>query len=197
MGINELPEIRDYWSTNEQLHYFPVASRIPRKRFMELSTYLHFANNENIVTRGQPEYDWLAKVRPVITALQKSFLEAYNPHRENAIDEAMIKFKGRSSLKQYLPMKPIKRGFKVWVRADSQNGYLCNFDIYTGKEESAETNLGAKFVKKLSRTLVERDTTCTLTIFSLQFLCWMIFWKMSCMLAAPSAKTEGVFLRPL
>ena len=154
MGINELPEIRDYWSTNEQLHYFPVASRIPRKRFMELSTYLHFANNENIVTRGQPEYDRLAKVRPVITALQKSFLEAYNPHRENAIDEAMIKFKGRSSLKQYLPMKPIKRGFKVWVRADSQNGYLCNFDIYTGKEESAETNLGAKVVKKLSRTLV-------------------------------------------
>ena len=115
---------------------------------MELSTYLHFANNENIVTRGQPEYDRLAKVRPVITALQKSFLEAYNPHRENAIDEAMIKFKGRSSLKQYLPMKPIKCGFKVWVRADSQNGYLCNFDIYTGKEESAETNLGAKVVKK-------------------------------------------------
>ena len=195
MGINELPEIRDYWSTNEQLHYFPVASRIPRKRFMELSTYLHFANNENIVTRGQPKYDRLAKVRPVITALQKSFLEAYNPHRENAIDEAMIKFKGRPSLKQYLPMKPIKRGFKVWVRADSQNGYLCNFDIYTGKE-SVETNLGAKVVKKLLRTLVG-DTTCTLTIFSLQFLCWMIFWKMSCMLAAPSAKTEGVFLRPL
>ena len=97
MGINELPEIRDYWSTNDPLHYFPVASRIPRKRFMELSTYLHFANNENIVARGQPEYDRLAKVRPVITALQKSFLEAYKPHRENVIDEAMIKFKGRSS----------------------------------------------------------------------------------------------------
>ena len=154
MGINELPEIRDYWSTNDQLHYFPVASRIPRKRFMELSTYLHFANNENIVARGQPEYDRLAKVRPVITALQKSFLEAYKPHRENAIDKAMIKFKGRSSLKQHLPMKPIKRGFKVWVRADSHNGYLCNFEIYTGKEDSVETNLGAKVVKKLSRTLV-------------------------------------------
>ena len=41
-----------------------------------------------------------------------------------------------------------------WVRADSHNGYLCNFDIYTGKEESAEVNLGAKVVKKLSRMLV-------------------------------------------
>jgi len=55
MGINELPEIHDYWSTNDHLHYFPVASRIPQKQFMELSTYLHFTNNENIVARGQPE----------------------------------------------------------------------------------------------------------------------------------------------
>ena len=122
MRVNELPEIRDYWSTNDQLHYFPVASHISRKRFMELSTYLHFANNENIAAHGQPEYDRLAKVRPVIIALQKSFLEVYNPHRENAVDEAMIKFKRRSSLKQYLPMKPIEREFKVWVRADSHNG---------------------------------------------------------------------------
>ena len=195
MGINELPEIRDYWSKNDQLHYFPVASRIPWKRFMELSTFLHFANNENIVARGQPEYVRLAKVRPVITTLQKSFFEAYSPHRENAIDKAMIKFKGRSSLKQYLPMKPIKCGFKVWVRSDSHNGYLCNFDLYTGKEESVETDLGAKVVKKLSRWV--RDTTCTLTTVFHQFLCWKIFWKMSCMLVAPSAKTEGVFLRPL
>ena len=65
-----------------------------------------------------------------------------------------MKFKGRSSLKQYLPMKPTKRGFKVWVRADSHNGFICNFDVYTGKEESAETNLGSKVVKKLSRSLV-------------------------------------------
>ena len=108
MGINELPEIQDYSSTNDLLNYFPVASHIPRKRFLELSTYLHFATN--IAARGQPEYDRLAKVRPVITALQKSFLDANNPHRENAIDEDMIKFKGRSSLKQYLPMKPIKCG---------------------------------------------------------------------------------------
>ena len=38
---------------------------------------------------------------------------------ENSIDEAMIKFKGRSSLKQYVSLKPIKRGIKAWVRADA------------------------------------------------------------------------------
>lgn len=45
----------------------------------------------------------------------------------------MIKFKGRCSLKQYMPKKPIKRGFKVWVIAD-KSGYCLKFDIYTGKQ---------------------------------------------------------------
>ena len=141
-----------WWGSTSSLksrttgQWMTVASHIPRKRFFGA---LHLPPLcTNIAARGQPEYDWFAKVCPVITALQKSFLEANNPHRENAIDEAMIKFKGRSSLKQYLPKKPIKRGFKVWVRADSHNGYLCNFEIYTGKEKSTEVNLGAKVVKK-------------------------------------------------
>ena len=63
MGINELPEICDYWSTNDQLHYFPVASRIPRKRFMELSIYLRFSfvvlkvmmSHKNIITPLQTQ----------------------------------------------------------------------------------------------------------------------------------------------
>ncbi len=153
MGMNRLPDLYDYWSLDEAFHYFPVASRITRKRFLEIQRYLHFANNETIIGRGEPGFDRLAKVRPVLESLRQSFLTKYRPHRENAIDEAMIKFKGRSALKQYLPKKPTKRGFKVWVRADSVNGYVCDLDVYTGKEESTELELGAKVVKKLSRPL--------------------------------------------
>jgi len=36
-------------------------------------------------------------------------------------------------MKQYLPKKPVKRGFKVWVRADVQTGFFCDFQVYTGK----------------------------------------------------------------
>ena len=154
MGINKLPDLYDYWSTNELYHYFPIASRITRKRFLELSRFLHFADNGIIPSRGEPGYDRLAKVRPVIEMVRQSFLSSYNPHCENSIDEAMIKFKGRSTLKQYMPKKPIKRGFKVWVRADSHNGLISNLDVYTGRDDSTETNLGAKVVKKLSRSLV-------------------------------------------
>ena len=46
----------------------------------------------------------------------------------------MIKFKGRSSIKQYLPLKSIKRDYKVWCLYDPITG---NYQIYLGKEETS------------------------------------------------------------
>lgn len=66
----------------------------------------------------------------------------------------MIKFKGRSTLKQYMPMKPIKRGFKVWARADSHSGYLYQFQVYAGKTENVETGLGSNVVLTLCQSLI-------------------------------------------
>ena len=59
----------------------------------------------------------------------------------------MVPYKGRSSLKQYMPQKPVKRGFKVWVRADSTNGYVSQFQVYT--TSSTEKGLGSRVVKDL------------------------------------------------
>lgn len=118
------------------------------------STISHFRDNDTIIPRGEEGYDRLAKVRPVIDSLRQRFLESYNSQKENAIDEAMVPFKGQSSLKQYVSLKPVRRGFKIWVRADSNNGYMCDFSVYIGKEESAEEDLRPKVVKKLSRPLI-------------------------------------------
>ena len=85
--------------------------------------------------------------------LQKKFLELYQPHCENAIDEAMIPFQGRSSLKQYMPAKPVKRGIKVWCRADSHNGYMCETQVYTGKSDGVEGGLGKRVILDLSKRL--------------------------------------------
>ena len=75
--------------------------------------FLHFADNSSLPERDDPQYDRLGKVRPVMEKLQERFTEVYQPHCENAIDEAMIPFQGRSTLKQYMPAKPVKRGIKV------------------------------------------------------------------------------------
>lgn len=94
MGINQLPEIRDYWSTNEYLHNAPIADRISRDRFEQITHYLHFTDNEMLPSRGEEGYSRLQKVDPVITHLKYRFQSVYHPHCQVSIDEAMIPFKG-------------------------------------------------------------------------------------------------------
>ena len=132
MGINRLPEIRDYWSTDETLRYAPIADRITRDRFEEITRYLHFVDNDKLPSRGEDGYSRLQKVDPIVSALKDRFQSAYYPHCQLSVDEAMIPFKGRSSMKQYMPMKPVKHGFKVWAMADALNGYVYNLNVYTG-----------------------------------------------------------------
>ena len=50
MGINQLPEIRDYWSTDRNLHYAPIADRISRDRFEEC------LDNTTLPSRGEDGY---------------------------------------------------------------------------------------------------------------------------------------------
>ena len=72
----------------------------------------------------------------------------------------MAKFKGRSTLKQYLPLKPIKRGIKIWVRSDSLTGYAYDLNIYCGKEAvQDEMTLGERVVTKLCSSIKAKDVT--------------------------------------
>ena len=95
----------------------------------------------------------LGKVRPLIDHLSSKFSSLYDPSKDVAVDEAMIKFQRRSTLKQYMLMKPIKRGIKVWVLGDSANGYFSRFQVYTGRQENREVGLGAHGVKTLNSDL--------------------------------------------
>ncbi len=155
MGLNHLPSINDYWSRD---HYAPIADVISRQRFRDISQYLHFVDNDHLVPRGDPSYNRLGKIRPLIEHLGERFEALYNPTQNVAVDEAMIKFQGQSSLKQYnMPMKLIKRGIKVWVLADSANGYFHKFDIYTGKQKKRQVGLGEYVVKTCACNHLQRD----------------------------------------
>ena len=63
-------------------------------------------------------------------------------------------------MKQYVPLKPVKRGFKVWAMADARNGYVYDFNVYTGATGDRETGLGEKVVLRLAESII---TSCTLT----------------------------------
>ena len=52
-----------------------------------------------------------------------------------------------------MPLKPVQRGFKIWIRVDSISAYVSDFSVYTGKEETVERDLGGKVAKKLVELL--------------------------------------------
>ena len=63
-------------------------------------------------------------MRPLLESLSQNYLQYYKPSEKQAIDESMVSLKDRSTLKQYNPQKPIKRGFNIWVRVD-EHGFVC------------------------------------------------------------------------
>lgn len=62
MGINHLPEIRDYWSRDPRLHYSPISDRISRERYEEISRYLHFVYNDTLPLKEGSGYQQLQNI---------------------------------------------------------------------------------------------------------------------------------------
>ena len=87
MGIVREPEIRDYWCL---LHYSPIAGRIRRRRFEEITRYFYLVNNTILLQIRQPGYNCL---QDVLDLVHKQFLAVYSPHATISVDEAMIPFK--------------------------------------------------------------------------------------------------------
>ena len=140
MGVVQLPAVDNYWSIDPILTHPWFRSVFTRLRFRQILRYLHVADNSKALQRSDPNYDKLWKVRYLINALSSKCLELYNPHPQISIDESMIGTKCRLSFIQYLPKKPVKWGIKVWVCADSVNGYIYTFDVYCGANS---TNVSA------------------------------------------------------
>jgi len=158
MGIHGLPRFRMFWSTDPLFRVQPVADVMTRQRFMKLLGNLHINDNNKAVPRGDPAYDRLHKIRPLLTELNANFQKQAVASSSQSIDEAMIRFKGRSCFRQYMPMKPIKRGYKVWVRADAKTGYMYQFQLYTGKDDGDGTGLASRVVKQLTNSLMNTST---------------------------------------
>ncbi|KAK9965402.1 hypothetical protein ABG768_018879 [Culter alburnus] len=64
MTVVRMPSYRMYWQTATR--YDPIATVMGRKRFDKLRTYIHMNDNTNVKQKGEPGYDPLFKVRPVL-----------------------------------------------------------------------------------------------------------------------------------
>ena len=62
------------------------------------------------------------------------------PEKINSVDEQMIPFKGKSSLRRYLPKKPKKWGFKVFSR-NGQSGFCYDFEVEGAPDPQQENKI--------------------------------------------------------
>ena len=151
MGLVNLPSALDYFSTEPILSHPWFPSILSRDRFLLISRYFHISND------AQFPGDKLGKLRPFIDHLIRSFQKHWTPHREISIDEQMIGTRCRVSFMQYMPKKPVKFGVKNWVLADSVMPYVCNFQIYTGRNErTPEVGLPHRVVMDLAEPYLNK-----------------------------------------
>ena len=81
----------------------------------------------------------------------------YSPDRQLAIDETLIKFKGKLHFIQFIPIKPGRFGIKAFALAESKNGYVLNRKICTGKENGVvQRELGKKVVTAVFQPFLDK-----------------------------------------
>ncbi|KAE9525654.1 hypothetical protein AGLY_014181, partial [Aphis glycines] len=139
MSVIKMPAYRMYWA--QYTKYSMISDTMSRNRFTALRTYVHFNDNTNCFPSTDVRHDKLFKIRPFIDAIQHIF-KLIEPEEHLAIDEIIIPFKGRSSMKLYNKSKPHKWGIKMFALA-SKSGIVHDFEIYVGKGTvKSNTNLG-------------------------------------------------------
>ncbi|KAL9983136.1 hypothetical protein ACROYT_G005268 [Oculina patagonica] len=80
--------------------------------------------------------DSFKKKWPMVDLLECKFSAAYVPGKNITVDEGLVKFNGRLSFKQYMPVKPDKFGIKVWLLADAETYYVPRLQVYLGKDQT-------------------------------------------------------------
>ena len=126
MSVVHLPTYRMYWApcTRQSI----VADAMTVNRFEEILSILHANDNDLEIAKGQPGYDRLHKVRPLLDSVLDRFKKCAEKEIQVSVDEQIIPFKGRHSLKTYMMKKTKKWGYKVWVQA-GQSGYVHDFQF--------------------------------------------------------------------
>ena len=144
-----------YWEKQSRVVSTPGFGEVmPRNRYQLLNSFLHFNDNAEQVARGQPGFDPLFKVRPLIDISTPTYQQHFHPRAQLSVDESLAPFKGRLSYKQYIPNKPKKWGVKLWVVCDARTGFCLDWIPYTGHEVAPSRSTDSE-TERIVKRLVE------------------------------------------
>jgi hypothetical protein len=123
--------------------------------FISICRYIHFADN-----RLLPSTDKAFKIRPLLDLLNKKFMQWGVCDAKASIDESMVAYYGRCSLKQFIRGKPIRFGYKKWTFAGS-SGFCYRSALYMGRDAKnvrGNIPLGRHVVESLVTACISRPS---------------------------------------
>ena len=124
--------LHDYWSRLRQTRILFFGETMTRNRFLHILRFLQHAGNSQKPGQSE-ECDRLWKLRTVFDTLDDSYTKFYNPLENLAVDEVIVKYRGRVIFRQYIPKKRKCFGIKIYKLCD-EAGYTCAMRVYLGKD---------------------------------------------------------------
>ena len=95
-----------------------------RDRLISILSMLHLNDNATVKAKGEPGYDPLHKLRPLIDKIVEKLKTSYQIDETITIDEGICAFKGRVGFKIYMDQKPNNYGIQIIMLADAITGYI-------------------------------------------------------------------------
>lgn len=136
MSFCPLPSIRNYWDTSPRSAIHPITRFLSRDRFYQFyRRFYTWDTKKAMVTVFDKIKNWSNHIQQVSTTFWK-------PSSNISVDEAMVRFTGKSKDIVHLHNQPIPIGYKIWVAADS--GYFLHW-IFHSKGNGPVEYDGSKY----------------------------------------------------
>lgn len=140
-GYDRKPGKRFFWDSENDMGNELIINSMRRDRFITIMRFFHCVDNNEVDTN-----DKMWKLRPLMDKLQENFLKYFVPTENLNFDESMVKYFGKHYCKQFIRLKPIRFGYKIWC-LNTADGYLIMFEVYQGNSRFSNEYYEVKFGK--------------------------------------------------
>lgn len=151
MGCIQYPRVPMYWRVGYRLDI--ICKQMSRDQFILIRNALHVVDTDEAPVNEKNNPLW--KVQPMINKVKMACMKLERVRGHYSVDEQMIPFMGRCSLRQVVKNKPRPVGLKNFVLTTSE-GLMLDFEIYKGaKTTFGDTSLGqgTSVILHLTRTV--------------------------------------------
>lgn len=151
IGCIHYPRIPMYWRAGLKLEV--ISKQMARDQFLTIRNALHVVDSDEAPQNERSNPLW--KVQPMINRIKRTCNKLERVPGFYSIDEQMVPFTGRCSLRQVVRNKPRPVGLKNFVLTTSE-GLMLDFDIYQGAKTmfgDSPLGLGPSVVLHLSKSV--------------------------------------------